>query len=179
MRYIFTIIGACIALALSFSLGLWMGSGIRAAEVQPPLTSSDQILQNCVDRAHTTIIRPADLAQQQNYENSIASACYSQTSSQLLLRDFEVRRQMFLASQQAGQGINYVAMIILLFATTSGVILSGLQIFTSYRLMSKGYEQAGINTELVMKYNSIALRSSAVGVSIFAISVLFSRCSFM
>jgi hypothetical protein len=64
-------------------------------------------------------------------------------------------------------------MIILLFATTSGVVLAGIQMFVSYRLMSKGYEQFGVNTELVLKYNSIALRSSAVGVSIFAISMLF------
>jgi hypothetical protein len=162
--------GAVIVVALA--LGLIFGMFIRAPETPTTLPSSDSIFQSCIDRLSAINIAP-NSPQQPTRTEQITASCYTQASGQLTLRDYELRRQAYANSQQEGQRINLVAVVILLFATTSGGILAGLQMLASFRLMTKGYEQMGVNSELVLKYNSIALRSSAVGVTIFAISMLF------
>jgi len=130
--------------------------------------SADSLFQACVDKARQTF---GGTQAQETFEAT--NVCYSQVAGQLTLRDYELRRQAFSTSQQEGLRINLVSMIVLLVATTSGIVLAALQMFWSFRLMSRGYEKLEANTEVLLKYNSVALRSSAVGVSIFAISMLF------
>jgi hypothetical protein len=136
--------------------------------------NSDALYQSCVEKiADPTHLATSDFSREGPYYQAINGLCYQRVQSMLLLRDFEFRRQQFNNAQLDNQQLNRVAMVILLFATFSGIVLAGLQLLSSYRLMSQGYAKIGTDSDVVVKYNSVAIKSSIAGVTIFAISMLF------
>jgi hypothetical protein len=167
-------LSVALTVGVAFAVGLWVAGHPSGKENQPPSASSDSIFRTCLDKAHeATKMIPPDQTQQSTYDEIMLNTCYGQVRAQLILREFELRGQALSATQREGLRINLLSMIILLFATTSGILLSGLQMLVSFRLMLRGYQQIESNTELVLKYNAVALRSSAVGVTIFTVSMLF------
>src|SRR5262245_6372736 len=120
------IVAVCVAIAIALVLGLGIGVFLLGGhDSQTPLKSSDAMLDECIDKLHTAISRPADV-DPYTHEEKIERACGNKTHAQLSWRDFEMRRQAYIRAGEDGKRINLVAMTILLFATASGVILSGL-----------------------------------------------------
>jgi hypothetical protein len=144
-----------------------------ADEPQRQHADSDVLYQECVSKSQTGHYTDYDADRELKYQTNTNEFCLRQVQNILYLRDVEYRRQALSEAQTNGQRIIFVSMSILLFATFSGIILAGIQIISSYRLMSQGYRQLGTDSDLVIKYNSVALRSSIAGVTIFAISMLF------
>lgn len=162
------IVTGIASLAVGFALG-FQTAGLRHSQgLSAPVANSDSLFQDCLQRARALAIRAADSAEQA----SLTRSCFIQISNQLSLRDLEFKQQTVSIAQEQSLRINLMTRAILLIAATLGMVLSGLQLLWSFRLMSKGYEQIGTDTQLVLRFNSIAFRSSVVGVIVFAIAML-------
>src|SRR5262249_31173546 len=122
------------SLAVGFALGFQTAGLRQGRELSPSVANSDSLFQDCLQRARALAIRATDSAEQANLTRS----CFIQISNQLALRDFEFKQQTFSIAQERSVRINLVTRAILLIATTLGIILSGLQLLWSFRLMSKG-----------------------------------------
>jgi hypothetical protein len=133
------IIFASLGVAAVVAAILWI-TGFLGGPANPiSSANSDSLFQTCVDKAYQSSDRPSStfVTDRAKYDERVLPECYNRVRSQLLLRDFEIRRLSFQTAQQEGLRMNLVAMIILLFATTSGIILAGLQLLAAFNLMSK------------------------------------------
>ena len=110
--------------------------------------------------------------------------CYDKVYLQSQLNEFTIRRLVF----QSQYISDLVLLWMVVFITLAGVILSGLQLFTSYQLAKGGHtieepiefsaDQGGkpsvaAGSSLVIEKGKIALRSSVTGLFILIISFAF------
>ncbi len=68
---------------------------------------------------------------------------------------------------------NHLMLYMVVFITLSGVILAGLQLWTSYKLAELGKNATDDGSDFTFKPGDIAVKSSVVGVAILAISLAF------
>lgn len=68
---------------------------------------------------------------------------------------------------------NHLMLYMVVFITLSGVILAGVQLWTSYKLAELGKVATDDGSDFTFKPGDIAVKSSVVGVAILAISLAF------
>ncbi|MBY3030573.1 hypothetical protein HF265_15880 [Rhizobium leguminosarum] len=101
--------------------------------------------------------------------NLAADLCYKNTYNQALIDDFLIRRQIYKDQSY----IDIVLLWMVVIITCSGVLLSGLQLFTSYRLASASKSSLPDSSEMSIETGKITLRSSIIGLFILSISLAF------
>lgn len=95
--------------------------------------------------------------------------CYRKIYSQSLLDEFHVRRIVFQT-----QNISDVTLLwMVVFITTSGVVLSGVQLYTSYQLALSGGADGSANQSLEIERGKLSLKSSVTGLFILVFSLAF------
>jgi hypothetical protein len=103
-----------------------------------------------------------------DYEK-VWSLCGTEQYNKLYLHDFKIRREKFIR-QELDERVT-LAMVVAI--TISGVVMSGLQLFMSYRLALSGHAAFDKDMEISVQKDRIALRSSMVGLAILVISLAF------
>jgi hypothetical protein len=103
-----------------------------------------------------------------DYEK-VWSLCGTEQLNKLYLHDFKIRRETFIR-QELDERVT-LAMVVAI--TISGVVMSGLQLFMSYRLALSGHGALDKDMEISVQKDRIALRSSMVGLMILVISLAF------
>jgi hypothetical protein len=99
----------------------------------------------------------------------IYQICYNVVSTSLLAQEQAIRNENFVFQRSE----NIVLMYMVVVITVSGVILAGLQLLASYKLAVSGKGSFPDGEELNINWNSMALKSSVVGVVILGISFAF------
>ncbi len=95
--------------------------------------------------------------------------CHSVVATEFLTKEQIVRNAAFADQRYE----NLVLLCMVVAITVSGVALAGLQLLGSYRLAQVGRATFGGGGEATISANSVAVRSSVVGVVILAISFAF------
>jgi hypothetical protein len=96
--------------------------------------------------------------------------CYSLIQAQELLDDFAIRKLNFFQQYRA----NGVLMWMVVMVTFSGVVLAGFQLRASYQLAAANKTSPhASNSELILKSDELALKSSITGLFILLISFCF------
>ena len=97
--------------------------------------------------------------------------CHELIYIQNELNEFNLRRLVF----QSQHNSDMVLLWMVVFITIAGVLLSGLQLYTSYRMMADGVIKAEGEAQhtLEVERGKIALRSSVTGLFILIISFAF------
>lgn len=97
--------------------------------------------------------------------------CHQLIYVQSELNEFTIRRLVF----QSQHNSDMVLLWMVVFITIAGVLLSGLQLYTSFRMMSDGVIQGGGEAQhtLEVERGKVALRSSVTGLFILIISFAF------
>jgi len=103
-----------------------------------------------------------------DYER-VWSLCGTEEFNRLYLHDFKIRREKFIR-QELDERVT-LAMVVAI--TVSGVVMSGLQLFMSYRLALSGHAAFDKDMEISIQKDRVALRSSMVGLAILVISLAF------
>ncbi len=121
-------------------------------------------LQQCIDARFEDANIP-ELDARLNY-------CHELIYVQSELNEFTIRRLVF----QSQHNSDMVLLWMVVFITIAGVLLSGLQLYTSYRMMSDGIIAPGGPEQghsLEIERGKVALRSSVTGLFILIISFAF------
>lgn len=99
--------------------------------------------------------------------------CYDAIYLQSELNEFTIRRLVF----QSQHSSDMVLLWMVVFITVGGVLLSGLQLYTSYRITADGKDGVGDGavpqSSIEVERGKIALRSSVTGLFILLISFAF------
>jgi hypothetical protein len=154
-----------VILIVGLVIGFFAGSSIQEA----PFTAlpASPSMADC--QAGT--IKLLDLKQPPKPETlrEVVEYCYSSLYSQGLLNDFAVRELTYRQQYRA----NHVLMWLVVGVAISGVLLAGVQLLTSYRLASALNVLPTSDSEISLKHNQIALKSSVTGLAILVISFAF------
>jgi hypothetical protein len=135
-------------------------------ELSQPPSSNDQLFEQCITRTATFI--KAAAPDFDSYQR-IWQLCGNQVYNQLVLDDFTIRREK-LIKQELDERVNLWMVV---FITVSGVILSGIQLLTSYNLAIAGRAGADRDSELMIEHGKISLKSSITGILILGLSLAF------
>jgi hypothetical protein len=119
-------------------------------------------VKNTVD-----IVKPANMSIE-SY-SQIWDLCGNQIYNNLYFEDFIIRKQKFIA-QELDERVNLWMVV---FITISGVVLAGIQLFMSFRLVNAGRSEFAKDSSLLAEHGKISLQSSVTGVIILAISLAF------
>ena len=96
--------------------------------------------------------------------------CYSLIQAQEILSDFAIRKLNFFQQYRA----NGVLMWMVVAVTLSGVLLAGLQLWSSYQLSAASKASlTADNGELIVRRDQLVLKSSVTGLFILLISFCF------
>lgn len=105
-------------------------------------------------------------------EGDPVAYCYSKIYKQSMLEEFQLRRIVFQT-----QYVSDVALLwMVIFITTSGVILSGIQLYTSYQISLSGRISGGGQVgdqSLEIERGKLSLKSSVTGLFILVFSLAF------
>lgn len=99
----------------------------------------------------------------------VVDYCYSSIYGQGLLNDFAVRELTYRQQYRT----NHVLMWLVVGVAISGVLLAGVQLLTSYRLASALNLLPTSDSEIILRHNQVALKSSVTGLVILLISFAF------
>jgi len=95
--------------------------------------------------------------------------CYAMLREQELLKDFNVRSLTY--EQQYRD--NWIILWMVVCITISGVVLSALQLYSSYKVSSSVGNTSTANTELTIAKNQIVMKSSVTGLVVMLLSFAF------
>jgi hypothetical protein len=96
--------------------------------------------------------------------------CYSLIHSQGLISDFDIRKLVYFQQYRANGALMWMVIIV----TFSGVLLSALQLFASYRLAAANRTALPAeDAQIILKHDELALKSSVTGLFILLISLCF------
>jgi hypothetical protein len=160
--------GLLVVAAAGLALLIWAAGFDRKADQATAQTSDadSAALYLCID--HTTqAIKPSAL--DYGLYERIWQLCGNQVYNQTYLADFTIRREQFIRQLLDER----VTLWMVVSITVSGVVLAGLQLFTSYKLASSGHADLAKPSEVVIERNRISLKSSITGVLILGISLAF------
>jgi hypothetical protein len=154
--------GAVVILALALSLSVASYPSFRAdvpSFTMPTLQSIDA----CLRQISATASGPAVA------DDGIAQLCYARSYRQAMLNELEARRIMVLTQVYEER----IALWLVVWVTSFGVIFAGAQIAFSVWLAAAGRGGGPEPTELAVQRGKVVVRSSIVGVSMLAISWVF------
>jgi hypothetical protein len=134
--------------------------------VPPPPPAGFDLLQ-CARNLANSIPPSADPISVERLSD-LSGLCFKNLYNQTLLEDFLARQGPY--KQQLYLDVILLWMVV--FITISGILLSGLQLLTSYRL-ALAKKPDNTKGELIVQSNRLTLRSSVVGLFILALSLLF------
>jgi len=102
---------------------------------------------------------------------SVSELCANITYWDFLMRDFQARRAKFELQNADDRILLWMVVAI----TVSGVLLSGVQLWASYRLaaVAKQQQLSAESTEIVLEAGRISVRSSITGLLILTVSFGF------
>ncbi len=163
---VISIIAIC---AFSFILGNWIG-GFKS-ETPMVVLHEVQSMDACVKQV-TQIIDPN--ASINSIGKSVAlraiqDTCYDKGYKQAELNEYQIRRMQFFEQYYGARVILWMVV----FITSSGVVLAGLQLALSYRLTLFGRGSAEHSSEMTIERSKIVLKSSTMGIFILVISLGF------
>lgn len=101
--------------------------------------------------------------------NLAADLCYKNAYNQLIINDFFIRRKIY--TDQSYLDVVLLWMVVAL--TCSGVLLSGVQLLTSYALASASKGAMPDSSEMSIEKGKLTLNSSIIGLFILALSLAF------
>lgn len=101
--------------------------------------------------------------------NAASDLCYKAVYNETLINDFAIRRNLYMEQPY----LDRVLLWTVVFITISGVILSAMQLITSYKLTVLGKLPADASSNLIIEKDKITLQSSVVGLFILTISLVF------
>jgi hypothetical protein len=159
-----------------FIVGILFGGGlvfavVKVLAVEAPPSSVDisghpEIMYDCIQHVLTTIA-PNNI-RIGNYQ-TIWRLCGNQIYNNLILDDFIIRREKFIR-QELDERVNLWLVVAI---TISGVLMSALQLFMSYRLAQNDRTVFAKDSELAIEAGRISLKSSITGLLILTISLAF------
>ena len=160
---------AILGLAAIAALVLWAAYAvwIKHAELRPTTQlAAAADLTNCIEHysaANDDKLSRTDLLWSTYY------LCDNITGRKLLYEEQVIRNENFVFQRYE----NTIIMLMVVSITVSGVILAGLQLLASYKLASIGKGSIDERSEVNFSFNSMAVKSSVVGVVILGISFAF------
>ena len=170
IRHIIVVVAPFFVVAiLFFGLNRFVITDLSNQSISTPLESSAgeaTVQEQCIDK---TIARlRLETIDWDSYQR-IWTLCGNEEYNRLYLLDFKIRRKKLLE-----QGFDErVTLAMVVAITISGVLMSGLQLFMSYRLAMTGHSEIGKDIELSIQKDKVALKSSIVGLAILVISLAF------
>jgi hypothetical protein len=169
IRHIILVASPFLIIAiLFFGLNRSVISDLWTQSVTPPASPVSEVTaqEQCIDK---TIARLRLEAVDWDFYQRIWTLCGNEEYNRFYLLDFKIRRKKLLE-----QGFDErVTLAMVVAITISGVLMSGLQLFMSYRLAMAGHTELGKDIELSLQKDKIALKSSIVGLAILIISLAF------
>jgi hypothetical protein len=151
--------------ALVLILAYWPPNYIRQEPSNAPAVDSG-IVTLCMDRYGTKKeLQVTDL----QLVTGVYELCYNVISTGLVAQEQTIRNDNFIFQRFENRVLMYMVVLI----TVSGVILAALQLYASYKLAIAGKGALSDGGELNVNWNSMALKSSVVGVVILGISFAF------
>lgn len=100
-----------------------------------------------------------------------SSLCFDELLGQQSLRDFEVRKNVFVQQYHSGEILLWMVVAI----TLSGVVFAGFQIVASYKIAGSTMVEFGndLTGEITLQKDKISLKSSVTGLLILVLSFAF------
>lgn len=126
---------------------------------------SSQLLlcqKDALNRINSGVLKMSDL-------QSASAHCYSDLYRLGMLNDFQIRRMKFVQQTYDERILLWMVVAI----TLAGVVLAGLQLIGSYRLLASGQNQMGTDGEVTLERGRISLKSSVTGLLILGLSFAF------
>jgi hypothetical protein len=159
-----------------FTIGILFGGGlvfalgkVLAVDAPPPsvdISGHPEIMYDCIQHVLTTTA-PNNI-KIGSYQ-TIWRLCGNQIYNNLMLDDFIIRREKF-SRQELDERVNLWLVVAI---TISGVLMSALQLFMSYRLAQNGRTVFAKDSELAIEAGKVSLKSSITGLLILTISLAF------
>ncbi len=150
--------GVCGA-TIALSLAVASYPSFRA-DIPPSTTPVVQSIDACLQQIST---RPAAA------DDGMAQLCYARSYRQAMLNELEARRIVVMTQIHEER----IALWLVVWVTSFGVIFAGAQIGLSAWLAAAGHGWGPEPTELAVQRGKVVVRSSIVGVSMLAISWIF------
>lgn len=160
---------------MSWSLSrrmLWLCAALAALLSAIPFTASalEMIGADAVDKCVKGVFPSIDPASQDFGKlKTVLDFCYSRLFYQANFNAENVRQALF--DRQIYE--NEVMLWMVVAITMSGVILAGMQLYTSYRLSAQGTNTENTPTELIVRKDELAVKSSTTGLLILIVSFGF------
>jgi hypothetical protein len=99
----------------------------------------------------------------------LSSLCEKDAYDRFYLEDFVIRREKLVRQELDERVILWLVVSI----TVAGVLLAGVQLYTSYRLVMSGRQSPDDSSELTFQRDKLSLKSSIAGLVILALSLAF------
>jgi hypothetical protein len=157
-------IGGLIAVALLALIAAIAALYVKSkSSDQPVIQAMDLQLITCARQfAGSKVDDPKIL-------NEYSKVCYDAAYNQASINDFNIRRNIFNEQPY----LDRILLWTVVFITISGVILSAVQLVTSYKLAVLDKSDANTPSNLTIQKNKITLQSSIVGLFILTMSLAF------
>lgn len=127
--------------------------------------ASTHTISTCLEKRGSEAIRLNNVSLSRDY----LILCTEEVSKHLELNDFQIRRLKFFGQYYAER----VSLWMVVFVTVSGVILSAIQILTSFRLASNAIRPTEAANEITVETGKIVIKSSAIGLMVLFTSLAF------
>ena len=145
-------------------------SAVMAAATTGALHSSPALAQSRIEACVGRIL--SGLTDQVRTLDSVGAAraiCRQLLQDDLSLAEAATTNELY--KNQIADG--HVLLYMIVFITLSGIVLAALQLWASYKLAQKGSNNLTEGGEFSFREGNIAIKSSAIGVIILAISLVF------
>ena len=158
----------------AFVLGLMVAYGYfhfikntaHGATIVADISGHHAAMNECIKTTITTI-SPAKMTP--GLYERLWRLCGNQIYNGLYLDDFVIRRDK-LVQQGLDERVNLWLVVTI---TISGVFLSGVQLFMSYKLANLGKADFGRDSQLTIESGKVSLQSSIIGIFILVLSLAF------
>jgi hypothetical protein len=137
-----------------------------AADNLIDMSNHGEMMRKCTERVFSTI--SAAKVTPGLYDR-VWKLCGNQIFNGLYLDDFIIRRRKFI-DQEFDERVNLWLVVTI---TMSGVFMSAVQLFLSYRLATTGKDLFTKDSELAIESGKVSLKSSVAGLLILTLSLAF------
>jgi hypothetical protein len=127
--------------------------------------ASTHTISTCLEKRGAEAIKLNNVSLSREY----LILCTEEVSKHLELNDFQIRRLKFFGQYYAER----VSLWMVVFVTVSGVILSAIQILTSFKLASNSLNAGETSNEITVETGKIVIKSSAIGLMVLFTSLAF------
>jgi hypothetical protein len=130
------------------------------------MSNHGDMMRICTERVFNTI---AAAKVTPGLYDRVWKLCGNQIFNGLYLDDFIIRRRKFI-DQEFDERVNLWLVVTI---TMSGVLMSAVQLFLSYRLATTGKDIFTKDSELAIESGKVSLKSSIAGLLILTLSLAF------